>query len=187
MEHIRKLHYLTEEMPSSMVLRVVGVICNDVDEPFLKSGENGIEMQGTMEDVKKRVSDTTDAISKIIIGKPYINLLNGIDEFSHLAILYWGHKVPEASRLLTSVHPMGRKENPVKGIFSTCSPARPNPILMTVARLHKREENVLHVSGLDAIDRSPVIDIKPYIPDFYPNKNVNIAGWMQKLIDEVDF
>ncbi|MBN2418424.1 MAG: tRNA (N6-threonylcarbamoyladenosine(37)-N6)-methyltransferase TrmO [Deltaproteobacteria bacterium] len=167
-----------------MILRVVGIICNNIKEPFLKAGDDGIKMQGSMDEIKKRVNESTNAVSEIIIGKQYIKLLDGIEEYSHLMVLYWGHRVPEASRLLTRVHPMGRKENPLRGIFSTCSPARPNPILMTVVRLHKREENILKVSGLDAIDRTPVIDIKPYVMDFYPRKEVRIPGWMRKIIDE---
>ena len=184
MESVEKLSYLSEEMPSSMILRVVGIICNNIKEPFLKAGDNGIEMQGSMDEVKNRVNASSKAMSEIIIGKPFIKLLDGIEEYSHLVVLYWGHRVPETSRLLTRVHPMGRKENPLKGIFSTCSPARPNPVLMTVVRLHKREDNILQVSGLDAIDRTPVIDIKPYVADFYPRKEVRIPEWMRNIIDE---
>lgn len=184
MEHVNKLHYSTEEMSSSMILRVVGIVCNNIKEPFLKAGDNGIKMQGSMDEIKKRVNTSTGDISEIIIAKPYLKLLDGIDDYSHLVVLYWGHRVPESSRMLTSVHPMGREENPLMGIFSTCSPARPNPVLMTVVQLHKREENILQVSGLDAIDRTPVIDIKPYVMDFYPRKEVRVPKWMQKIIDE---
>jgi tRNA (Thr-GGU) A37 N-methylase len=80
---------------------------------------------------------------------------------------------------------MGRKEYPLVGIFCTCSPARPNPVLMTVVRLHKKEGNILKVSGLDAIDGSPVIDIKPYVEDFYPRKDVRISGWMQRICEQM--
>ena len=184
MEHVEKLQYRSEEMPSSMILRVVGIVCNNIKEPFLKAGDSDIEMQGSMDEVKKRVNASTNIMSEIIMGKPYYALLDGIEDYSHLVVLYWGHRVPESSRLLAKVHPMGRKEKPIKGIYSTCSPARPNPILMTVVKLHKREENILQVSGLDAIDRTPVIDIKPYVTEFYPRKEVRIPEWMQKIIDE---
>lgn len=180
----KKIPYLSGEMPSSMILNVVGIICNNIKEPFLKSGKSDIEMQDSPDEIYKHISETKKAVSEIIIGKPYFNLLDGIEDYSHIVILYWGDRVPESSRMLSRVHPMGRKENPLKGIFSTCSPARPNPILMTVVKLLKREENVLHVSGLDAIDRTPVIDIKPYVTDFYPRRDTRIPGWMQKIIDE---
>jgi tRNA-Thr(GGU) m(6)t(6)A37 methyltransferase TsaA len=187
MESVNEFQYLLKEMPSSMILRVVGIVCNNIKDPVLKAGDNGIEMQGSMDETKKRFNASTNAVSEIVIAKPYWKLLDGIEDYSHLIILYWGHRVPESSRMLTRVHPMGSKEKPLKGIFSTCSPARPNPVLMTVVKLHKREENILQVSGLDAIDRTPVIDIKPYVMDFYPAKEVRIPEWMQKIIDETRY
>lgn len=80
---------------------------------------------------------------------------------------------------------MGRIDIPQTGIFSTCSPARPNPVLTTVVRLKGRKGNVLEVSGLDAVDGSPVVDIKPYVKDFYPQEGVHIPEWMQQLQEEV--
>jgi tRNA (Thr-GGU) A37 N-methylase len=95
-------------------------------------------------------------------------------------------KVPEESRSLTQVHPMGRKDTPLSGIFSTCSPARPNPVLTCVVQFCARKENVLQVKGLDAIDGSPVIDIKPYVNDFYPKNDVTVPSWMHKLCQEMN-
>jgi len=76
---------------------------------------------------------------------------------------------------------MGRKEIPLMGVFSTCSPARPNPVLTTVVRLCGRKENVLEITGLDTVDGSPVIDIKPYVKDSYPQERVTIPEWMEQL------
>lgn len=171
---------------SGMVLRAVGIVKNRVKEPILRAGEKDIEMQGEMDDVKKKINAVYNAMSEIIIEKSCINLLDGIDDYSHLVVLYWAHKVPESSRLLTNVHPMGKKENPLMGVFSTCSPARPNPLLMTVVRLHKKDKNVLHVSGLDAIDGSPVLDIKPYVMEFYPREDIRIPEWMRRIQDEMN-
>ena len=168
-----------------MVMRTVGIVRNEIKDPILRSGMNGIEMQGEMDDVKKEIKQTYHAVSEIIMELPCVDLLDGIEAYSHLVVLYWAHKVPESSRQLTHVHPMGRKENPLMGIFSTCSPARPNPVLMTVVQLKKRDGNVLHVTGLDAVDGSPVIDIKPYAMAFYPRKNVRIPEWMRKIQTDV--
>lgn len=170
----------------SMVLRAVGTVKNRVKDPFLRAGDSGIEMQGAMDDVKKEVNESRNAMSEIIIKESMIELLEGIETYSHIVVIYWAHRVPESSRRLTHVHPMGRKENPLTGIFSTCSPARPNPLLMTVVRLHEKEGNVLHVSGLDAIDESPVIDIKPYVKDFYPQKEVRVPEWMRRICEETN-
>ena len=80
---------------------------------------------------------------------------------------------------------MGRKDYPIQGIFSTCSPARPNPVLMTVVRLIERKDNILVVTGLDAVNESPVIDIKPYVGRFYPDEDIRIPDWMQQIQQEV--
>jgi tRNA-Thr(GGU) m(6)t(6)A37 methyltransferase TsaA len=172
------------EAHSDIVLRPVGIIRNAIKQPFLKAGDDGIDMRGRLEDVKSEIRKQGNETSKIIIDEEMIRILHGIDEYSHLVVLYWAHKVPEKSRRLTRVHPMGRKELPLVGIFCTCSPARPNPVLMTVVRLLKREENILHVNGLDAVDGSPVIDIKPYVESFYRRKRSKAPEWMRKLEEE---
>lgn len=172
--------------PSGMTFQPVGIIKSTVKEPFLVAGCDGLKMQGQIDTTMDHVRETRQTTSEIVIDERLAGVLDGIEEYSHLVVLYWAHKVPEQSRSLTKVHPMGREEIPPMGIFSTCSPARPNPILMTVVRLRGRKENVLEVEGLDAVDKSPVIDIKPYVKDFYPQNGVKIPEWMEQLQNEVD-
>ncbi len=169
----------------SISLRTVGIVRNVLKEPFLKAGDSDIEMHGEIDAVREEVRQSYQMISEIIIDKDIMNILAGIEEYSHLVVLYWAHQVPEKSRLLTQVHPMGRKETPISGIFCTCSPARPNPVLMSVVSLYKRKENVLQVRGLDAVDGSPVIDIKPYVKEFYPKGKVTVPEWMKQLCLEM--
>jgi tRNA-Thr(GGU) m(6)t(6)A37 methyltransferase TsaA len=165
-----------------IILRPVGVIESAIREPFLISGKDGISMrEGTA--ARKQIRDAREAISKIVINEDLSGILDGIEEYSHLVVLYWAHAVPEQSRHLRKVHPMGRKEFPLVGIFGTCSPARPNPVLMTVVRLCRREGNILLVQGLDAVDKSPVIDIKPYVAAFYP-RGVRTPEWMERIQKE---
>lgn len=171
--------------PSEMTLRPVGIIHSKIKDPFLAAGDEGISMQGSMDEVRSQVYETHKEIAEIVIDKDLVDILDGIEEYSHVVIVYWAHKVPEQSRSLTKVHPMGREDIPKVGIFSTCSPARPNPVLFTVGRLCGRKENVLEVAGLDAVDGSPVLDIKPYVKDFYPQQEVLIPQWMQQLRDEI--
>lgn len=173
------------EAPGVIVLNPVGVIRNKLKEPFLVAGADGIKMRGCIDTVRRNIRKIREEVSHIIVNENLMDILVGIDKYSHLVVLYWGHKISEKSRLLTKVHPMGRKEFPEVGIFSTCSPARPNPVLMSVVRLCARKENVLEVTGLDAIDGSPVIDIKPYVKDFYPQQEVLIPEWMQRIVAEV--
>ena len=175
----------TEDQPKEMILRAVGLIRNSIKEPFLKSNGQGIDLQGRMDEVRERVHEIREEESEIVIQEDLAELLEGVEGYSHLVVLYWGHKVPEESRTLTQVHPMGRKEIPKTGIYSTCSPARPNPVLMTVVKLNSREKNVLKVAGLDAIDGSPVVDIKPYIGDFPNQDKVVLTGWMSRLQKEL--
>ncbi|MBW1759864.1 MAG: SAM-dependent methyltransferase, partial [Deltaproteobacteria bacterium] len=87
---------------------------------------------------------------------------------------------------LRQVHPMGRKDVPVRGIFATCSPARPNPILVSAVRLLERKRNVLRVQGFEAVDGSPLLDIKPYVTSYYGVENPEIAEWMQKIQNELE-
>lgn len=175
-----------DEPAATMILRPVGTIKNKTKEPFLKAGEEGLKMQGPLDDVGKKVHETKQSLSEIVISEDLATVLEGIEEYSHIVVLYWAHKVPEKGRSLTKIHPMGRDEIPLQGIFSTCSPARPNPVLMTVVRLVGRNKNVLTVAGLDAIDGTPVVDIKPYVKDFYPQNDVIIADWMQRLQEEME-
>ncbi len=169
---------------SQIVLRPVGTIKNKIKKPFLSAEDDGIKMKGDLDDVRRNIRKMHKEVSEIIINEELIETIEDIEKYSHITILYWANKVPEKSRLLTKVHPMGRKENPNVGIFSTCSPARPNPILVTVVKLHKREKNILYVSGLDAVNGSPVIDIKPFVKEFYPQDEIRIPEWMAKIIEE---
>ncbi len=174
------------ENAPTLVLRPVGVIRSKIHKPFLAAEEDDIKMQGDMEKIREEIHRVRREISEIVIKEELVDLLRGVEDYSHLVVLYWAHKVPDQSRSLTLVHPMGREENPLTGIFGTCSPARPNPVLMTVVRLWARKENVLQVTGMDAIDGSPLIDIKPYVKGLYPQGEVQVPEWMRKIQDEVD-
>ncbi|MCK9298731.1 MAG: tRNA (N6-threonylcarbamoyladenosine(37)-N6)-methyltransferase TrmO [Methanoculleus sp.] len=172
--------------PGGMILRPVGFVRNTVQEPFLVAGRDGISTREGPAASRDHVRSVKEAVSDIVIDENRIALLDGIEDYSHITVLYWGHKVPEESRSVDRVHPMGRTDIPLKGIFSTCSPARPNPVLATIVALHTRRGNVLEVTGLDAVDGSPVIDIKPYVPAQYPKGGVRIPAWMDGLMKEVN-
>ncbi|MCG8550578.1 MAG: tRNA (N6-threonylcarbamoyladenosine(37)-N6)-methyltransferase TrmO [Desulfobacterales bacterium] len=167
---------------SNPALYPVGLINSDIKTPFLKPGKNGIRMERTLEKVKQEVRDLKTKVSEIVLNPEFSDLLTGIDEYSHLVVLYWGHLVSGENRTITRVHPMGRKEIPKVGIFCTASPVRPNPILITIVRLVKHEGNTLKVTGLDAVDQSPVLDIKPYVKEFNPNEKTRIPKLMAQII-----
>jgi len=111
---------------------------------------------------EKGYRDLQSAVSTVAIEEEFAEALDGVEEFSHIVVLFWFHLSERPTSL--KVHPRGIVSNPLKGIFATCSPVRPNPIGMTVVRLLERRGNELRVQGLDAIDGTPVLDIKPHIP-----------------------
>lgn len=107
----------------------------------------------------------SDAESLIEIFPEYAPGLKNIEEASHLIVLYWGHR---ADRKVLQAKPPWGKE--IRGVFATRSPNRPNPIAFCVGEILQVEGNQIRVKGLDALDGSPVVDIKVYSPeiDAYP-------------------
>ena len=118
--------------------------------------------------------------AQVIIDPSYEKALDGIESFSHIVIVFWLHKVKKGERLIMRVHPYRNPTLPLKGVFATRSPVRPNPIGLTVVKLIKRKANMLTVVGLDAIDGTPVLDIKPYLPEPFINAQISTPGWVNK-------
>jgi tRNA-Thr(GGU) m(6)t(6)A37 methyltransferase TsaA len=119
-----------------------------------------------------------DLVSEIIIDKALTEALDDLDEFSHIIVLWWIHKTRRPAPM--KVHPRGNPENKLMGVFATRSPDRPNPIGKSTVRLLGRRGNILKVKGLDAIDGTPVLDIKPYIPGYDSVDNVTAPSWAIK-------
>lgn len=172
------------QIPSAwpeIFLSPVGFVRSAIKEPRLVAGSKGIEPDRRFDNTRGQTAEVRNLVSELIIDRSLKGILDGIEDFSHLLVLYWPHLVPSEGRTLTKVHPMGRKDLPLVGVFCTCSPARPNPILVTAVRLLEREDNVLRVSGLEAVDGSPIIDIKPYVPSYYSAVEVRLSKWMVEL------
>ena len=92
--------------------------------------------------------------------------LTGLKEFSHLWVFYWLHgNDNQQERRILQVHPRRDPANPLTGVFACRAPVRPNLIGFTACRIIKVEGNVVEVADLDAQDGSPILDLKPYIPD----------------------
>ena len=118
-----------------------------------------------------------EIISDIIIDESLTEALNGLEGFSHIIVLYWMHLATREKKRLKT-HPMGRQDVPPQGLFATRSPNRPNPLGKTTVRLLERKGNVLRVQGLDAIDGTPVIDIKPYMPGYDSATDATTPDWV---------
>jgi len=100
------------------------------------------------------------AEARIEVREKFAGGLEGIEESANLLILYWMHLNSPPDRKVLLVHPRGNPSRELRGVFSTRSPRRPNPIGITRVKVLKREGNVLVVEGLDAMDGSPLLDIK---------------------------
>lgn len=162
----------------------IGIVKNDVEQPPLVAKEDGLHRNDAGGSAMETMRGSHVQQSEILLDAAFAELLEGIDEYSHIVVLYWGHAVPPHGRKLTTTHPAGLEKYPKQGIFATCSPARPNPVLMKVVRLLRRDGTRLVVEGLDAIDQSPVLDIKPYVADMYPQDDVRIPDWMAQIQKE---
>jgi len=164
-----------------MVITPVGYVQNEIKTPSLKANGEGLELKKGLHQAAMDAKNIRCLVSELIINPELDGILDGLEDFSHALILYWPHLLPPHGRSLTKVHPIGQKEFPLSGIFSTCSPARPNPILVTVARIVEKSGNTLKVQGLEAVDGSPIIDIKPYTMAYCSAKDVKISDWMNKI------
>ncbi|ADY57369.1 Uncharacterized protein family UPF0066 [Syntrophobotulus glycolicus DSM 8271] len=114
----------------------------------------------------------SEAVSEIEIFSEYIDGLQGIEKATHLIVLYWGHL--SKRDLLQTTTPFGPE---VKGVFACRSPARPNPIAFCAADLVQRKGSTLLVRGVDAIDGSFLLDIKPYSSEIDSIEGAKI-GWI---------
>jgi tRNA-Thr(GGU) m(6)t(6)A37 methyltransferase TsaA len=161
-----------------MQLRPVGIVRSQLHRPTLAASSDGLRAQAKLEEAVAERSN----LAELVVSEDLDGILDGIEGFSHLLVVYWAHVVPPEGRSLAKVHPMGRKDLPLTGIFATCSPARPNPVLVTAVRLLERKGNVLLVQGLEAVDGSPVVDIKPYVPYYYAATDAKMPQWVEATL-----
>jgi tRNA-Thr(GGU) m(6)t(6)A37 methyltransferase TsaA len=133
-------------------------------------------------DVGDEVKDKT-RLSQVVINDEFADALDGINEFSHVFLLFWLHEVSDEQRKLLKVHPRGRRDLPLLGVFATRTMLRPNPIGLTLVELIQIEGNVLTVRGLDAFDKTPVLDIKPF-DSWDKASTFKVPNWWIKLEKE---
>ncbi len=139
-------------------LKPIGFVKNSVKEP--------------------RFGSFADEVSEIILDEKFAEALNGIEEYSHVIIVYWMDKVKKS---VITHRPQGNPNVPIVGIFSCRCPQRPNPIGITTVKLIEREGNKIKVKGLDILDGTPIIDIKPYWVQYDKVENTKIPDWVNEL------
>ncbi len=110
--------------------------------------------------------------------------LAGLEEFSHIEIVFVFDRVADSEIHLGARHPRGRTDWPKIGIFAQRGKNRPNRIGVTVCRLIAVHGLAIEVEGLDAIDGTPVLDIKPYLREFAPRGEVRQPAWSTELMSQ---
>ncbi len=130
-----------EEAKLEIVLKPIGIIRSPITEPG----------QGP------RLGSEAAVSGKLIVDEQYRDALFGLKKGSKIVIVYWMHL---AQRDILQVHPRGDRTRPLRGVFSTRSPQRPNPISLDTVEITGIEGNVIDVIGLDAVDGTPLLDIK---------------------------
>jgi tRNA-Thr(GGU) m(6)t(6)A37 methyltransferase TsaA len=122
--------------------------------------------------------------SEIVLGEEFSEALHRIEENSHIVVLFWMDRVEEKRRKKMKIHPKGRKDLPLMGVLATRTPHRPNPIGVRAVKLIGKKKNVLKVEGLDALNGSPVLDIKPYSIKHDLVENAKVPWWAKHLFNK---
>lgn len=120
-------------------------------------------------------------VSTIVLNEEYHSGLKGLEDFTHVIILYYLDKAAYQKEKHLQRRPQNREDMPLVGIFSQRGKDRPNQIGMTSVRIVSVDGAALTVKGLDAIDGTPVLDIKPYYP-IYDKKDAKVPEWVDRLM-----
>lgn len=171
-------------MLTEIIIRPIGVVKSPIKDPMpLPYGK---VTEAYKEALKRYFREVEEAVSEVLVFQEYEGILEGVEEFSHIIVIYYGHLGPRQALQGFKVHPMGRIDIPKKGIFATLSPRRPNPILVSPVKLLEVRADRLTVKGLDALDGSPVLDIKPYVPNYHSLPEAVSPKWIKDLRREVE-
>lgn len=108
--------------------------------------------------------------------------LLGLEDFSHAEVIFHFHQVPEAKIVRDARHPRNNPDWPRVGIFAQRGKNRPNRIGSTIVRVLGRDGRTLRVAELDAVDGTPVLDIKPVMREFLPRDTVRQPQWVSELM-----
>ena len=144
-----------------------------------------IESIGRVEATRKEaIDDDWGGMESTILLDPRFeeDALAGLESFSHVEVLFVFDRVDPAKIVSGARHPRNNKDWPAVGIFAQRGKNRPNRIGSTVCRVLRREGRRLVVAELDAIDGSPVIDLKPVMREFLPREAVRQPAWVGELM-----
>jgi tRNA-Thr(GGU) m(6)t(6)A37 methyltransferase TsaA len=127
--------------------------------------------------------DWGGVVSRVVVDPPYAGGLRGLEDFSHLLVVTWLHEAAfDAAHDLVR-RPRGLASMPETGIFAQRAKDRPNPIGITAVRIRALGPGWVEVSGLDAIDGTPVLDLKPYVPQYDRVSDARVPAWIGTLME----
>lgn len=140
--------------------------------------------------VQSPVTETADerwegVCSRIVLHPEYGGGLDGLDQFSHALVVTYLHRAHFETGLHLRRRPRGLLSMPLVGIFSQRGKDRPNPIGVTAVKVVDVGPAWLDVQGLDAVDGTPVLDVKPYCPAFDRVEEARVPGWVDRLVSGV--
>ena len=138
--------------------------------------------------VRSPVTEAVDegwggVVSEIHLQESLAAGLQGIEQFSHILVIFFMHQSTFDLAADLVRRPRGRSDMPLVGAFAQRARHRPNPIGITTVQLVEVKGNVLRVKGLDAVDGTPVLDLKPYLPAFDCRPGAKIPQWVERLME----
>jgi len=130
-----------------------------------------------------RDDDWGDVTARIELSETFgPEALDGLEQFSHAEVIFHFDRVPESAVERGTRHPRGNQAWPRVGIFAQRAKDRPNRLGTTIVEIARREGRVLTVRGLDAVDGTPVLDIKPLMTEFLPRGAIRQPRWSRELM-----
>ena len=164
---LRRFGFGSRPVPREPVsLRPIAVVRNSVFEP--------------------KVDGWEDVRSDLIFRDDLLGALDGIEAYSHIIVVFSCHQVPDEERTVLHIHPradLSAIGGPEQGVLATRSQRRPSALGVAVVPLLRRRRNILRVRGLDAIDGTPVLDIKPYLPPYDSVPEARVPDWALQAPD----
>ena len=135
-----------------------------------------------LKDMPVQPCGASETFATIEFKKEFEDGLKDLDGFSHAYLIYYFHKIDEHQ---LEVIPFNDKTNTTRGVFSTRTPMHPNSIGLSVVKIVSVEKNIVTIKGVDILDQTPLLDIKPYIEHFDKIDGEVKSGWMKSSSEDV--